>query len=242
VKKLILILSLAIILLITAAFPGCSSVGSSMNGSGQVKEQELKLTDFNTINVHGPFELEIVRDSSFKVVLSTDDNLISRVRGSLDRKTLMLSIEAPATFFPSKLKVSITMPDIAGLSLSDAAKATMSGFSSFNDFNVYLNKGSNLNGAIEADDVSINLTGASQAAVAGKSRTLDLQCSAGSKLDMTSFQVTRAQVKLKEASEATLNVSGELDVVMSDASKIYYLGNPIISDTSISSGSTMIRK
>jgi hypothetical protein len=242
VKKLLLTVAVAISLTITAAFPGCTGVGSSMNGSGKVKDQDLKFTDFNTINVHGPFELEIVRDSSFKAVLSTDDNLIGRVRGSLDRKTLMLSIEAPATFYPTKLKVSISMPDISGLSLSDAAKATMSGFNSFNDFNLYLNKGSNLNGAIEADDMTINLSGASQAAMAGKSRTLDLQCSAGSKLDMGDFQVTRAQVKLKEASEATLNVSGELDVVMSDASKIYYLGNPLISDTSISGGSTMIRK
>ncbi len=134
------------------------------------------------------------------------------------------------------------MPRISGLSLSDDAKANMSGFSSLNDFNLYLNKGSILNGAIEADDVTINLSGTSQAALAGKSNTLDLQCSAKSKLDMGSFAVTRAQVKLKESSEATLNVTGELDVIMSEASKIYYLGSPVISDTSISGGSTMIRK
>jgi len=213
-----------------------------MNGSGKIIDQDLKLTDFDTINVHGPFELEIIQDTAFKATLSTDENLISRVRGSLDRKTLMLSVEATATFFPTSLKVKIAMPLIAGLSLSEGAKANLSGFKSANDFNLYLNKGSNLNGSIEADDMTINLSGASQANLAGKSKTLDLQCSEGSKLDLSGFTIAKAQVKLKDASEATLNVNGELDVIMSDASKIYYLGNPLISDTSISGGSTMIRK
>jgi hypothetical protein len=242
VKKLILILSITVTLIAAAVFPGCTTVGSSMNGSGKVKDQEIKFTDFDTINVHGPFDLEIVRDAAFKIILSTDDNLIGRVHASLDRKTLMLSIEAPATFFPTKLKVSITLPGISGLSLSDAAKAVMSGFSSANDFTLYLNNGSGLNGAFEADDVTINLSGASQAALAGRSNTLDLQSSGKSKLDMTTFTAKKAQVKLKETSEAVLNVTGELDVVMSEASKIFYLGNPLISDTSISGGSTMIRK
>src|SRR5271157_2741668 len=108
-KKLIIILVFIVTLTVAASFPGCARVGSSMNGSGKIIDQDLKLTDFDTINVHGPFELEIVQDIAFKATLSTDENLISRVRGSLDRKTLMLSVEAPATFFPTSLKVKIVM-------------------------------------------------------------------------------------------------------------------------------------
>ena len=154
----------------------------------------------------------------------------------------MLSVEAPATFLPTSLKVKITMPRIFGLSLSEGAKASLAGFKSEYDFNLYLNKGSNLSGSIEAGNATIGLADASQAVLSGKSSTLDLQCAGRSEIDLNYFTVSSAQIKMKEASEASLNVSGELDVVMSDASKIYYMGNPLISDTSISGGSTMIRE
>jgi hypothetical protein len=241
-KKLFPVIVFTIILAVSAALPGCTSFGSSMNGSGKIIDQDLKLANFDAINVHGPFELEIIQDNTFTAVLSTDENLISRVRGSLDRKTLILSVEAPATFYPTRLKVKITMPRISALSLSDKAKASLADFKSFYDFNLYVNKGSILTGFIEADDMTVNLSADSQANLAGKSTSLDLQCSGGSKLDLSNFTINKAQVKLKEASEAILNVTGELDVTMSEASKIYYVGNPLIADTSISGGSAMIRK
>jgi hypothetical protein len=240
-KKLIFVLVI-FILILPIAFSSCTRTGSSMNGSGKIIDQDLKLAYFNTIDVHGTFELEIVQGASYEVTLSTDENLINRVHASLERKSLMLSIEAPATFFPTVLKVKITMPGLAGINLSEGAHAAVSGFQSSADVNLFLNKGSILNGALEADNITINLSGTSQANLVGKASSLDLQCSANSKIDLSGFSVTQAQVKLKEASEAILNVSAEMDVNLSDASKVFYLGNPLIADTYISGGSTMIRK
>ena len=80
-KKQLLTAIFITILIIIAALPGCTTAGSSLNGSGKIIDQDLKLKDFDTINVHGPFELEITQDSNFSASLSTDENLISRVRG-----------------------------------------------------------------------------------------------------------------------------------------------------------------
>jgi hypothetical protein len=226
----------------TALLPSCTRVGSSINGSGNIIDQDLKVTDFNSVNVQGPFSLEILQDKSFKVTLSTDENLIKRVQVSLERKLLKVRIEAPATFFPTSLMIKITMPAISSLNLSAGVKANISGFNYMSNFTLFLSDGSVLNGDLGTINADFNLSKASKVDLTGSAVMLDLDCLSGSKFGSADFVITRADVNLKGSSEATLNVNGRLDIVLSEMSKVYYLGNPLISDASITGGSTMVHK
>jgi hypothetical protein len=241
-KKILSIIILAIILILTLVLPGCARVGSSMNGSGKIVTQDLKVKEFTGINAHGPFELEISQAESFKVTLSTDENLVSRVLVSLDRKTLKLSIEAPASFFPTVLKLKIEMPQIRSLNLSGHAGVSLSGFKSNEDFTLFAAGDSTLIGSLEATIIRFNLSEASRVSLSGAAVRLELECKGGSRLDLENLALTSAQVKLTEQSEAILDIEGRFDVILNDNSKIYYLGNPLFSNTSITGDSTMIHK
>lgn len=165
-----------------------------------------------------------------------------RVIVSLERKTLMLSIAAPATFFPTSLKLKITMPEIVGLNLSERAVGVIAGFKLTEDFTLFLGGGSALNGGLNGETIIINLSEASQLNMKGIANRLEMEVRGKSQADLGDFLLTTASVEVKEASEATLNVSGRFDLVLSESSKIYYLGNPLFVNTSISGGSTMIHK
>jgi hypothetical protein len=56
---------------------------------------------------------------------------------------------------------------------------------------------------------------------------------------MSQYVVLRAKVKLDQASEAVLNVTGQFDVDLKNASKLYFSGNPVFTNTSVTGGSTM---
>jgi hypothetical protein len=230
------------LLMLPILFPGCIRVGSSMNGSGDIIDQDMKVTDFNSVNVQGPFSLEINQAEFFKVTLSTDKNLINRIHVSLERKILKVRIEAPATFFPTSLKINIAMPEISSLSLSLGGKATISGFFTKSEFTLFLTEASTLNGNLLAGTANFNLSKASKVSLAGEALQFNLECSGGSKVDLGDFMSVSADANLKEASEATLNVRKTFKVVLSEASKIYYVGNPLISDSSITGGSSMIQQ
>ncbi len=221
--------------------PGCSRAGSSMNGSGNIIDQNLKVVDFNSINVRGPFNLEISRADTYQVTVSTDENLINRLLISLERRTLKIRIEAPATFFPTSLKVRITMPDITSLNLSEGVRANFTGFKSVSDFTLFLSDNCVLTGDLDAIITHFHISKSSRVILSGSAMKLELECSA-SKLDLEKLSLINAQVKLDEASEAVLDVAGRFDVVLNGASKIFYLGNPLFSNTSISGGSSMIHK
>jgi hypothetical protein len=238
ILKLILIALVALTILI----PGCSRAGSALNGSGKIIDHDLTVTDFNSVNIKGVFEVEISRAEDFKVTLSTDENLLGRIQVSVEHKTLKLGIAAPATFLPTSLKVKIGMPEMVGLNLSGGAKGVLQGFESDEHLSVFLAGGSTLNGYLKAGQITFNLSDASLIGLKGIATYLELECKGASKADLGDLTLTAAQVKLSEASEATLNINGRFDANLSDASKVFYLGNPLFTNTSISGGSTMVHK
>jgi hypothetical protein len=233
---------LVIILLATLVLSGCTRVGSSMNGSGKIVDDDLKVEGFSSLNIKGPFEVEVIQSKDFKVTLSIDENMLSRVKVTLERKTLNLSIEAPATFFPTSLKLKVEMPALIALTLSGEASATVNGFKDVNTFTVFLSGKSILNCGVETSDFELNVSGTSEAIFKGKAHASIVDVRGASKLDMTEFESTSAQVKMTEASEATMNVIGMIDITLAQASKFYYVGNPIFHNTDVSGGSSMAHK
>ena len=236
------IIILTILLTAAMILPGCTRVGSSLNGSGKIIDKDVDIADFENVEVNGTFNLEIIQSASFQVTLSTDENLISRVSFSLNGKTLKIKIEAPATFFPTSLKIKIGMPQIHNLNLAGEAKASISGFKSLSRFNLNLTDASILTGNLEAEATNFYLSKGSQLNLQGKAKSLELDSAGASKLELGDFILASADVKLREASTATLHVNGEFDVILKDASKIIYLGNPLITNTSITADSTMTHK
>jgi hypothetical protein len=241
-RKDLLWILLLITFLLVLTVVGCSKSGSSMTGSGKIIDKKLTNIKFTIINIQGVINTEIRQSDDFSIVISTDDNLINRVLISSEGETLKLSIQAPASFFPTSLKITITMPRIYGLYLSGGARASLVDFKSTFNFSLNVAEKSNLNGYIEAGITDFDISEGSQVSLKGIALELNLEAAGGSKLDLGDFVLSRAKAKLKEGSEAIMNVNGRFDVTLNDASKIYYLGDPIITEASISGGSIMKHK
>jgi hypothetical protein len=238
--KMKILVSISLLLLMTISLmPGCKRVSSSMNGSGKIVDQNLDISDFTNVNAKGVYNLIIKAGETYKVTVSLDDNLLSRLKVSKERRTLILGVEAPATFFPNTLKVTITMPQLLGLNLSGGANANISGFKSPSNFTLFLSGKGLLEGSLIASNLIFSLSQGSKVALTGSGLALELKSVGGSVLDLRNYDVMRAQVKLDEASEAILNVTGQFDVELKNKSKLYFSGNPIFTNTSVTGGSTM---
>jgi hypothetical protein len=241
-KNTVILAILLVILLVPLSISGCSRVGSAMTGSGNITDQNIKLDDFTEINVQGDFEVEIKQSDDFNINISTDDNLINRILISRDDETLKIGIQAPANFFPTSLKIAITMPRIYGLDLSKGAKASISGFDSTFNFDLEMSDGATLTGDLESGITEFDISSGSQANLAGQALEMDLNASGGSKINLEEFAVGDARASLKGGSEAIMNVDGEFDVALTEASKISYVGTPTLIYESVSSDSTIERK
>jgi hypothetical protein len=228
-----------LVLALSLAISGCSRVGSSLNGSGKIIDQPIKITGFTKVSAKGSFPVELYQSDQPSVTVSTDDNLIQRVIVALSDETLLISIQAPATFFPTSLKIVIGMPRIYGLILNDGAKASLSGFKSTYNFSLDMRGASTLGGYLEAGNLDFDIGEGSTVNLKGSALDLELQASKASKLDLSAYPLNSGTIQLQDFSEATVDIQGRLTAKLEGASMLYYLGNPTLSDTSISGGSIM---
>ena len=76
----------------------------------------------------------------------------------------------------------------------------------------------------------------------GSAQSVTLEASGSSEIDLADFPVVDANVNLSGGSEATVNPSGRLDVDVSGASHLYYLGSPTLGRVQTSGGSSVGQK
>ena len=155
------------------------------------------------------------------------------------------------------------MPALYGLDVSGATKATISGFKSSEHFGVEVSGASALvmdnveagdaefdvsgaskvNGNINADDIEFKVSGASTVKLTGEANNLILDASGASNADLNALSfLENADVELSGASEATINVKGVLDINVSGASRLYFIGNPTLGEREVSGASTIKHK
>ncbi len=151
------------------------------------------------------------------------------------------------------------MPALYGLYLSGASEATVSGFSSSQDFLFEVSGASSLNmgkmlvkglngevsgaskvaGSINATDIRFAVSGASKVELNGSTPQITLDVSGASKVDLPDFVIDNASINLSGASEADVHVKAKLDCKLSAASRLYFEGNPVMGDIEVSGASTI---
>ena len=256
-KKAIIPLLIVVVLL-----SGCAEIGA-----GNVVTEEKGFSDFKYVEVTGTFEVEIVQSDTFNTTIEADETMFDYVSVTKERDTLKISLSPRHTFTDftlqaKTLKATVTMPSIYGLELSGASKGAARGFKSLDNFNLDVSGASSLDmddikvgdlsmevsgasrvsGNMTAADIKLELSGASKVELAGLADDIMLKISGASTADLADFLLDNASAKLSGASEVTLNVKGKLDASVSDASRLYFLGNPTMGNISVTGASTIKHK
>ena len=251
---------LVAILLSSGLLAGC--VGG-VGGSGNLDTQEFNFSGFNRVDVGHAFEVEIIQSDSYSVSITADDNLFKHIQVSKQGETLKIGLKLPPSrLLFTTLRAKITMPELYALELSGATRGTVEGFSSTEDFELELSGASSLDisdmaaddiefdlsgaskvtGDITAGDAEFDVSGASKVRLQGSASDIVIDASGASQLSLDNFPGDNADIKLSGASWATVNLDGRLDVDLSGASKLDYIGEPTMGNIEISGGSTLSRK
>jgi RNA polymerase sigma factor (sigma-70 family) len=215
-------------------------------GSGKTATKEFPITGFTTVEVRGPFQVEITRGDAFRTTLTADDNLLEHVKAVKEAAVLKVVLdtgEKHVRLAPNHhLKLAISMPALEGVSLRGACRATVKGFKSDKPFLANVNAASSLNGEISAGKVELKLAGASKVALQGSGREAALSATGASKLLLAEFPTGTVTVQLSGASKAIVQAKDKLDYSLTGASKLEYHGNPTIGKKAVTGASSVTHK
>jgi hypothetical protein len=211
-------------------------------GSGNLETETYTFTDFTEVEVSSAFAFEIQQSSSYSINVTADDNVMDYVRVSQDGQTLQIGLGRVIWLGPVTLKVSVTMPQLHGLTASGASHGTISDFSSTEDLDITLSGASRLTGDITAGNVDFGISGASTVQIEGSADDIDANVSGASHFNLEAFTVNNADINFSGASSGTVNLNGRLDANLSGASTLWYIGEPTSTDINTSGASTVSKK
>ncbi|MFC1932507.1 head GIN domain-containing protein [Chloroflexota bacterium] len=255
----VIIPTILVAVLAAALLPGCE-----VARVGNVVTEEKDFTDFTNVDVEGAFEVKIVQADSFKTTISADDSFFDYIAISKVGDTLKIYLNPRHTFTDftlgaKTLKAEITMPALHGLRLSGATRGTITGFKSSEDFSLDISGASSLDmidievgdaefeisgaskatGDMKANNAEFEVSGASKVELEGSANNMILNASGANDINLADFPLDNAEIDLNGASEATVNAKGRVDCVVSDASSLYFLGNPTMGNIEVTGASTI---
>jgi hypothetical protein len=215
-----------------------------VGASGRIVTEEFDIRGFSRVDVSNAFQVEVIQGSSYRIEVRVDDELREHLRIEKRGETLVIALKPYRSYNlrNATMEAEVHMPDLRGIEASGASDVRISGFSSDQDFEVDLSGASYLDGEITAREVRIEASGASRVRLRGKAEDLSLDVSGASNLDLEDFPVQNADIELSGASEAEVVLSGILDIDVSGASRLYYVGTPTVGRIELSGASSIKRR
>jgi hypothetical protein len=228
----------------------CSSCGAPVTIKNDLRTEEMKFSDFTTVEVGWAFRVIITQSSTYSVIITADETLFDDIQVTKTGDTLKVGLKSDLltglrsrSLLSKERRVEITMPNLYELDMSGATRGVVKGFSSSHQFVLDLSGASSLEMVdMSVGDVKINLSGASRLNAKGVAKDLLMTASGASRSDLADFPVHGADVNLSGASETTVNLVGVLDANVSGASHLKYLGEPTLGTIKTSGAANVSKK
>jgi len=230
-----------IILICIIIMNACDSV-KDVIPSENVITQEYTFSEYENIETESAFTIYLnFSDTEESIVVESNENLFQYIEVTKSSDNLKIgfreniSIKGSAT-----LKAYITTKNIKGFSASGASRFIVDDAIETDDVTVFLSGASQFSGELFVESLIADLSGASSMDLEGETASCNITASGASSVGNFDFSTGYLKVNLSGASSASLTVTGEMDVSASGASTVRYKGDATINSQNLSGGSQII--
>jgi hypothetical protein len=211
----------AALLLLAIVASGCTAV----TGSGDVVTIEVPVDDFNRLAVSHSFDVNVSVGDEPSLTLRVDDNLESSLDVEVANDTLRIGLQPRTSVSNATLEADVTVTSLDAVEGSGAVSIDLGSLAG-STLELQLSGASDLNGAVDFDNVTGVLSGASNISLSGRVATLDVDASGSSDLALLDLEVDGLIVSLSGASSAEVSVNDSIRASLSGASSLRYRGDP----------------
>ena len=207
---------------------GCREMaGRRVRGSGHVITEDRTASGFNNVDISGALDVYVKQDSVSSVKVEADDNILEYIQVHSDGSTLEIYTENNIRLKPTnKIKIYISNPQYKEIHVSGASNVRCENeITSVDVIDVSLSGASTGKLELNAPKISVDLTGASNASVRGKTKDFEGSASGASEIRGFDLLSENANVDASGASHIEIFASVKIDGQASGASSVNYKGN-----------------
>jgi hypothetical protein len=196
------------------------------------------LSDFDEVEISGKFDVRISNRGNYGVELIGAEGEKEKYKIYRSGKTLIIEythqgrknrmdINDWSNLNAEDMRINISMPSLQKLEATGIGTVRFDDFTS-DEMEIETTGPVRLRGELNAHDLTVNLTGKSEADLSGNVNKLNARIEFASKLRAYNLEVADAFIEVSGASSAKVNVSGNLEIEEGVASHVDYRGNPNI--------------
>jgi hypothetical protein len=226
----------AALLLLAIVASACTAV----RGSGDVVTIEVPVDDFNRLAVSHSFDVNVSVGDEPSLTLRVDDNLESSLDVEVANDTLRIGLQPRTSVSNATLEADVTVTSLDAVEGSGAVSIDLGSLAG-STLELQVSGASDLNGAVDFDNVTGVLSGASNISLSGRVATLDVDASGASDLALLDLEVDGLIVSLSGASSAEVSVNDSIRASLSGASSLRYRGDPDVTTIDVSGASSIGR-
>lgn len=199
-------------------------------GKGQIVQENIPVTQFNTILASSSAEVTVVEGTTFEVSLSDYENLIEYWDIKVVENTLLIQTKPFSSLVNSKAKVAIVMPaelkevKLAGsgsIKLNDAfptvEKASVSGSGDITG-----------NVSTAYNILTLGISGSGSISFSGTAEELKAVTSGSGNMKLSGLQAKNATCTITGSGSMYVSVVEQLKAVVSGSGSVIYSGNPTV--------------
>ena len=205
VKKLLLL-----VVVVLSLGAGCRMIHDEIAGSGKRQKEKRDFGPFSSISTEGAFDITIACQKPQSLEIEGDDNILPLVSTEISNNVLHIrnlrgySVSEPIT-------LSISMPDLEGISASGAGTIEVSG--------------------LKNEKFEIDANGAPTIKASGETKVLKIDANGAGKIDAHRLRGARVEVDSKGVSRIEVYAAEQLDVTVSGPSHVVYQGDAVVNKT-----------
>ena len=235
-KKLLLGL-VAIILVAGCTGTGTgidTGFGNCISGCGNVITQEFSLDEFDSISYTTAGTLYLTRGEQF-VMVEAEDNILELLSISVQNRRLKISSDN--CFITTKpIKIYISIETLKALTSSGSGDIVSETKFDANELSISMTGSGNVDMVADAQKINSVLTGSGNLILKGMANEHSIVSSGSGNVKAYDLSTERTDVKSTGSGYCEIDVSAELDVIMSGSGNIYYTGNPVVTQSITGSG------
>ena len=230
---------LLIALFIPVLIAGCEN--KCIEDSGHTVSRSIAVKNFDEIKVDGAIKLILVQDSSYKVQVDADSNIMAYVKADVSGSELKIKLDYDKYCGTDSIVVRTGIGELKALDLNGTVKVIGEGQIYARDVDLNISGTSNVQMNLSASKVKTKVNGVGNITLSGQAGVHEVKVHGRAKVEAFDFVVGVYNIEIDGTGKANINVLNELKVKTSGTSEVYYKGNPKKVDEK-KSGATTLEK
>lgn len=218
---------------------GCSA--KSIKGSGNVISESRQLPEFREIRLEGQGKVSLAQRSHSSLEVTTDDNILPSIKTEVNNGKLIISHEKGKNLKPTTLNFTITVKDLAGISI--AGSGDIIGDDEFDSARFYADIAGSGDIAIKmnSDRLESSISGSGSIHLSGSTNSYDARITGSGDVDAFEMRAKDSSVVITGSGNCRISASDKLRAKITGSGDVLYKGRPQIDQTITGSGSVKDR-